>query len=64
MAEKSWEAMSVDEKLDWLRRQLVGLINFINDLALPHLQHQVAQIVTRITALENPPSDSEEVEPK
>jgi hypothetical protein len=64
MPQKSWEQMTIEEKLDRLRSQFHSLADFINNFALPQLEGRLAQLATRITALEAPPTDNGEVEPK
>jgi hypothetical protein len=64
MPTKPWEQMSLDEKADWLRYRIVTLTDFINNATLPQLEERLAQLATRITALEARPTDTGEAEPK
>jgi hypothetical protein len=49
-----WESMTLDQKVDRLRQELHGLIGFINNAALVQIESRLAQLTTRVTALENP----------
>jgi hypothetical protein len=64
MATKPWEQMTIDDKTDWLRNRVLSLTDFINNAALPQLEGRLAQLATRITALEARPTDNGEAEPK
>jgi hypothetical protein len=64
MPTNPWEQMNLDERIDWLRNRVLTLTDFINNAALPQLEGRLAQLATRITALENRSTDSAGVEPK
>ena len=58
MTDDDWKALKPDEKLDWLRTVLEGLVNFTNGLSskMGSLHESVEKVVA--AAQTDPPTDT------